>query len=279
MGRAFTRVTQACGRSSRRAGASWRHARCGAHGMIPTLGTRAVTSAYPLLLAAGVLAGLLWLAASGPARERVSTLDAAMASLAGGLIGARAAYVGAHLYLYAQRPWEALYFWQGGLYWAGGAAGAVAGLALYAAVSRHPLWPLGDALALPAGMLACASWAGCWAEACAYGRRAQVGLLTPASPDLFGLEAPRWPTQALGLACGLATVGLLVWLSARRLPPGVPVCLVLALIAAAALVISFLRGDPVPGIFGLRAEAVGSGAVLAAALLGLGWRVWRGGTV
>jgi len=236
-----------------------------------------VTSAYSLLFAAGVLTSLLWLAASGPARQRTAAIDAALAALAGGLIGARAAYVGAHLSLYAERPLEVLFFWQGGLSWAGGAAGAVAGLGLYAWATRQPLWPLADALALPAGLLALAGWAGCWAEACAYGRRAEAGWMTPSAADLFGLMAPRWPTQALGVACSLATVGLLAWLHGQRLPAGLLASLSLTLVAAVALAISFLRGDPVPGVFGLRLEAVGAGAVCAVSALVLGWRARRGG--
>ncbi len=235
-----------------------------------------MTVAYPFLFAAGVLASMLWLAAAGPARERTAAIDAALAALAGGLIGARAAYVIAHLAQYTERPLEALFFWQGGLSWVGGAAGAAAGLALLVRATHRPAWPLADALALPAGIVALAGWAGCWAEACAYGLRAEAGWLTPASADLFGLVAPRWPTQTLGMACSLGTVGLLVWLQGQRLPGGFLACLSLMLIAAAALGISFLRGDPVPGIFGLRSEAVGAGAVLAASALLLGWRAWRG---
>jgi phosphatidylglycerol:prolipoprotein diacylglycerol transferase len=238
-----------------------------------------VTSAYPFLLAAGVLISLIWLAASGPARQRTASIDAAISALAGGLVGARAVYIAANVHLYVQRPWETLYFWEGGLAWVGGAAGAIVGLAAYARAAGKPFWALADAMALPAGVIASAGWAGCWAEACAYGRRANAGWLTPASPDLFGLAAPRWPTQALGLACGLAIVGLLAWLSHRRLAPGAPASLGLALIAAAALAISFLRGDPVPGIFGLRSEALGAAVILALAGLSLAWRMRRGGTV
>jgi phosphatidylglycerol:prolipoprotein diacylglycerol transferase len=234
-----------------------------------------LSQAYPFIFTLGVAASLLWLALSGPDRGHAVRVDAGLAALAAGLVGARAGFVLAHLDYFAAHPAETLWFWQGGLSWAGGAFGASAGLAVFALVSRQPFWHLGDALALPAAFMAVAGWGGCLVDACAYGRRADLGLLTPASPDLFGWTAPRYPTQATGMVYGLLVVGLIYWLGSRRTHPGVLASLSLTLVAAGALALAFTRGDPVASVWGLRLDGLGAAAVLLPALIVLGERAFH----
>jgi phosphatidylglycerol:prolipoprotein diacylglycerol transferase len=228
---------------------------------------------YPWVFAAGVLGSLIWLTGSGKAREAGLRLDAGLAVLGGGLLGARLAYVLTHWGYYSGNGIEAVYFWQGGLSWFGGAVGGSTALAVFARMRRERFWFLADALAVPAALMSLTAWLGCWLDGCAYGRRADPGWLTPESPDLFGLVAPRWPTQALGVGLSLATAALLRWVSGRRLAPGALGALSLSMIAASALGLGFLRGDPVPAAFSLRLEGVGSGAILAVAAAALGLRL------
>ncbi|MCX6070488.1 MAG: prolipoprotein diacylglyceryl transferase [Chloroflexi bacterium] len=126
---------------------------------------------FPILFALGTLAGLLWLLLGDPIRRLSGRwrdldaaaylrLDAGLATLAAGLVGARLAYVGAHWDYFASHLAEAFTFSAGGLSWVGGALGAMAGLAAFAALRRAPLWVLADSLALPAALLAAVSWGG-----------------------------------------------------------------------------------------------------------------------
>lgn len=227
---------------------------------------------YPLFLAIGVLLSFLWLALTGPVEMRAARLDAGLAAFVGGLIGARAAFVLAHAPYYSNRLIEAFWFWQGGLSWAGGAAGAFAALLLYARLAHRRLWPLADGLSLPAALLGLAAWAGCWADGCAYGRRTAPGPWSPPAADYFGVVAPRWPTQAAGVALSLAAIGIAYAVGSHtpaprpgRRPAGLAFGLTLLVLAAGSLALAFARGDPGPSLAGLRADALGSAAILLGA--------------
>jgi phosphatidylglycerol:prolipoprotein diacylglycerol transferase len=239
--------------------------------------------AYPLLFALGAAAGLLWsgLVPGGQSPRKgnqispVQALDAGLVALATGLVGARAGYVASTWGYYSQRPQEALWFWQGGLGWTAGAAGAVLGLGLYSGISHRPFWSLADRLAIPAVLLALAAWVGCLLDGCSYGFRTAAGPLTPPAPDLLGNLAPRWPTQAAGVVASLAALAGLIGLGGRPLPPGVLACLSLTAVAAISVALSVTRADPTRMLWGMRLDGLASGAVLAAALAGLGWRSLR----
>lgn len=236
--------------------------------------------AYPLLFALGVAGGLLWSALAGAGRSLrkgqktspVEALDAGMAALISGLVAARAGYVAASWGYYSQRPQEALWFWQGGLSWSAGAAGALLGLGLVAGISQRPFWPLADRLAIPAALLALAAWAGCMLDGCSYGFRTSPGPLTPPSPDLLGNLAPRWPTQAAGVIASLAALAGLILIGDRQLPAGLLACLSLTIIAAVSVGLSFTRADPTRMLWGMRLDGLASGAVLSVGLAALGWR-------
>lgn len=236
--------------------------------------------AYPITLTIGVLVGLLWLGLNdvpvkpadrqpGSRLPPIARVDAGLVALGTGLVGARLGFVLAHGEFFLEHPEEALQFWQGGLSWVGSALGALMGVGLYAVVSRRPFWSLADALALPAVLLAASAWTGCLIDACVYGRRADLGPLTPPGPDALGLRASRWPTQAMGAVFSLVAFLGLYRLTARRLHTGVLACLSLSLIAASNLALSFTRGDPTNMAAGMRLDALASGGILSLALISL----------
>jgi prolipoprotein diacylglyceryltransferase len=239
-----------------------------------------MSNTYPLLFALGVLAGLLWLLLADPDRRMsgrwrdldsaaMLRLDAGLAALALGLAGARAAYVGAHWDYFASHFAEAFSFSTGGLSWVGGALGAVAGLLAVAALRRAPVWPLADSLALPAALLAAASWAGCLVDGCGYGRPLAAGSATLFASDIFDSRMARWPTQLIGLLSCFAVVLGVMALEPRVLRPGVLACLTFAVLGLIGLALSFLRGDPVPLLAGTRLDFVGAAMVAALGLAGL----------
>lgn len=239
--------------------------------------------AYPFLFALGAFAGLLWsgLATGGPSRSKatrigaVQAVDAGLAALAAGLLGARAGFVASSWTYYSQRLQEALWFWQGGLNWASGAAGAVLGLGLYSGISGRPFWALADRLAIPAAMLGLSAWLGCMFDGCSYGWRVAPGPLAPPAPDFLGILAPRWPTQAVGAIATLGSLAALILLSGRGLPTGTLASLSLTLIAAISLGLSFTRADPVPALWEMRLDGLASGMLASLGLAGLAYTLRR----
>jgi prolipoprotein diacylglyceryltransferase len=230
-----------------------------------------LVNAYPVALAAGVLLGALWIGwtgrtDAGSATETPIQIEAGLTALLLGLLGARLAYVGAYWSYYGSRLVEAAQFWEGGLSWAGAAVGAAIGLAGYSTIVGRSFWNVADSLAIPATIVAASSWFGCLLDACAYGQRASGG---PSLPDMLGVLAPRWPTQALGGIISLLAVGALYRLSQFKLQSGVLACAAISLVAAISLGLAFLRGDPSPVIVGMRADGLASGALLALGIIGL----------
>ncbi len=223
-------------------------------------------------MALAAIAGLLW-AGLAPPRARVegvtpiAIIDAGLATLGAGLLGARAGFVATHWSYYSLHLNEVLAFWQGGLSWTSGALGGMLGLASFSALAKRPFWPLADAIAIPAALVAAAAWLGCMLDGCSYGRRVTANAWIPPSPDILGNLAPRWPTQAVGVMYSLGVLALLLTVAERRHPTGVLVSLGLALIAAGALGLSFTRADPVPVTWGLRLDGLASAVLL---VLGLG---------
>lgn len=239
-----------------------------------------MSNTYPLLFALGTLAGLLWLLLADPDRRlsgrwrdldaaAILRLDAGLAALAMGLIGARAAYVGAHLDYFASHVGEAFSFSAGGLSWVGGALGAVVGLLALASLRRAPVWPLADSLALPAALLAAASWAGCLVDGCGYGRPLAAGSATLFASDIFDSRLARWPTQVIGLLSCVAIVLSVMALEPRGLRPGLLACLTFAALGVIGVALSLLRGDPVPLLAGTRLDFVGAAIVATLGIAGL----------
>jgi phosphatidylglycerol:prolipoprotein diacylglycerol transferase len=242
---------------------------------------------YPVILAAGLLAGWLRLGAAAPARAgrgseakrswyAAARVDASLASLAGALVGGRAAHVALHWSYYSGHPIEVVWFWQGGLSWVGAALGAVLGVGLYARLARQPFWALADALTVPAMLVAVAAWIGCLADGCAYGRRTDPGPFTPSLPDMFGVVAPRWPTQAVGALSAVAGWRLFSLHERRGAASGTTFLFGMAWLAGTAMLLSFTRGDPALLIGPYRLDSWAAAALLAAALLG-GWIRTRAG--
>lgn len=229
---------------------------------------RRVSQAYPVVLALGCLAGLSWLALRRgvSAQDSANPFAAGLVALAAGLVGARLVFAGLHGPYFLSHPLEVAWIWRGGLSWVGGAVGALAAVALFAAVRRVRLAPLADALALPALAVALAAWTGCLLEACVYGIPVAAFPWAPPSADLFGVIAPRWPTAAVGMmASGALLCGLLV-LDGRPIAPGRRAIAALAGLAAIGLALSFTRADPALMVGAIRIDALGAAVLLLLAL-------------
>jgi phosphatidylglycerol:prolipoprotein diacylglycerol transferase len=238
---------------------------------------------YTLLIDLGLAAALAALYLRAPAGRGARWLDAGLAGIVGGFVGARLLFVTVNGDFYFPHIDEILQVWRGGLAWPGAVAGGLFGAWVYASRARERLGPMLDALALPIALLSLLGWGGCLASGCAYGYEvapgALPGWLTTTAPDLFGLSVPRFATQGLGLAWSAVAL-LLVWGVqrglARRWPAGGLGAYALSLVALGAFGLSFTRGDPAPLVAGYRIDVVGSAVVLVIATAAWALAVLRG---
>jgi phosphatidylglycerol:prolipoprotein diacylglycerol transferase len=227
-------------------------------------------STYTALIALGAAVGLAALYWRAPLGKSTRWLDAGLAAMVGGLIGARLVYVAANADYYLPHLEEVIQVWQGGLAWPGAPVGALAAAWIYSRRTGEALGPMLDALAVPIALLSALAWGGCLAAGCAYGYEVGPGQLpawlTSYAPDLFGLVALRFATQALGIGLSLlALLAVAVPQRGRKWAPGAHGLYALSLAALIMFALSFTRGDPAPLVRSYRLDTVGSAVVLLAA--------------
>jgi phosphatidylglycerol:prolipoprotein diacylglycerol transferase len=200
-------------------------------------------------------------------------MDAGLASLAGGLVGARLTFVIVHSGYYLSRPLESFSIWQGGLSWFGAVAGSVLGLMVYSRFAKTAPWIVADMLAVPAMLVGASAWVGCFLDGCAYGYPVQSAWWPVRSPDWTGNFALRWPTQLVGSLLYLLSIAGLLRIAKVRSRPGIAACLSLALLSAIYCVLSLTRGDPIWMVFGLRLDTLASFTILLPSLALLVWHM------
>lgn len=255
-------------------------------GIIPGVVGEGLVTRYSFTLSIGVAAGLLWLirtsrTASTPdptqpgPNSPSQRINVGLAALAGGLFGARLAFVLAHFGYYLTRPLESLAFWQGGLAWAGGAVGAVLALLVLSRLKAASFWSFADLIAIPAMWVSAGAWMGCYLDRCAYGIPLDRGWWAIRASNWIGDVSLRWPTQLAGsMLCLLGVAGLMGF---QRIRPGTGAsgCISLAWIAAVSTGLSLTRADPIWLIFGVRLDTLASIAVLLPSLGFLGWHAYQ----
>jgi phosphatidylglycerol:prolipoprotein diacylglycerol transferase len=235
--------------------------------------------------------GLTWLQARQSGLPFVPILDAALAALVVGIVGARAGYVALNWAYFYEHLDKAIQWWRGGLDWHTGLVAGLAGAIAYARRERLPVRNTLDLLA-PGLALGCAlGWLACHAAHCAYGAPIwpdqPLWFLAADLPDAYGLNEPRIPAQLLGGAWALLVCGLLLmssrvsaaghpWpLNTRRWIswPGARFALFVCLYSAGLFVLGFTRGDQAPTIGSLRLEQAANAALaILATLYLIFWR-------
>lgn len=230
---------------------------------------------YTAALSLGILAAIgltAWLSSREPVEN---WFDAALVCLAGGLVGGRFGFVGAHWAYYQSQPGTLLRFWQGGYSYWGALLGALVGLGLWWIIwgrRKRPFSAYSDLLT-PGLVLLCAfGWAACWLEGCAYGQETILGPFAADLPDEYGVFAVRYQTQALALLWTLVIFAV-IWFNRRRWEGGRLLWATLALLSLGYAGVSLLRGDPAVMAGNIRLDTILNGTlVLFCAIILANWR-------
>jgi prolipoprotein diacylglyceryltransferase len=214
---------------------------------------------------------LAYLEARRRGLDATHVLDAALAAAVGGLILARAAYVGAHWNYYANHLHQALRLRDGGLAWQGALVGATAMAAALCAIQGKRLLVTLDVLTAGAASLAIFAWLGCYLAGCAHGIETFPGqdLLWSLSldlPDLYGIREPRVAVQLLGAGWSGLVLGVTLAAQRRAQRSGVVFALWLTLQSLGSFALGFLRGDQMPLVAGWRVDQVANLALGAAGI-------------
>jgi len=246
-------------------------------------GTRAVYS-YSAFLCLGILLGVAYALWQGrrdfshrPGEAGTTDaliLDGALFALAGGLVGARAAYAIPNWADYTGRPAALLLQWGGGLVFQGGLLSGAFALAVFSLLARLPFLRLLD-LAAPAVALAQSlGWIGAFLHGANYG----IVLHSPVSlwlPDLYGVYGPRFPTQLVAALLSLCLFLGLHRLGRMRMRAGMLGWIYLFGNGLGSLLLEFTRADDAAFWGALRmTQWMAIAEVVAASVLML-W-VWRG---
>ena len=254
------------------------------HPTLFTIGSLNVPT-YTVLLDLGLILGLLLTYLEGKRQLDRGTLalDFGLWVVIGGILGGRIAYVLANWSTFSE-DWVSVFrIWEGGLSFHGAVLGGLLVMLVFAYFQQRDeqpvsFWQLADVLTLGLALGIAFGWAACLLGGCAYGALGE-GFGYAILPDLYGVEASRFATQALGLGYSLLLL-LCVLLLRRRWPfAGACFLLYVLLYFAGQFFVEFTRGDEAIYLGPLRlAQALNLVLVLAAAvaLLALWWR-WRAG--
>lgn len=225
---------------------------------------------YTLVIGLAVLISIAWLIYHTPAHKRGTLFDVCLGGLIGGLLLARLAHVALNWRYFTYNIPEILNWTAGGLDWRGAVVGSVFGIGLVmrlrnpypeAATKNAAFAQMLDGLTPTLPVFALAGWWGCGSALCAYG--AEVHRMADYPPfvtweamDAFGIVAPRFQTQAMGMAAALILLGVaLIFMRIPRLA-GRRFWLILLLLALTMFAFGFLRGDYALHVYGVRLDMV-----------------------
>lgn len=184
------------------------------------------------------------------------------------MVGARATYVFLEWPRFADRWWEAVLIWRGGLVFYGGLLGGFLGCHAFVRRARMSALEMAD-LAAPCVALGHAvGRLGCFFNGCCHGLPSGDSRFGVAFPYTSGDYALRHPTQlyeAAGLAVIVVALSRMFWRPHR---PGSVAVWYALLYAPLRFVVEMYRGDPRGGFFlGLSPSQLGSVVALTAGLL------------
>ena len=175
-------------------------------------------------------------------------VDCALAGLVLGLVLARAEHVALHWDYFSTATGEITDLRAGGLAWRGALVGGIIGVWLMAKLRGYPPRAVLDAAALAVPIMLFGGWWACEANACAYGTEVANLADYPAAlvweaPGDYGMLAPRWRTQGMGMVAAAVIFAVLILMIWRGWARGWRLTWAVALTILAMTAIGFLRGD------------------------------------
>lgn len=183
-----------------------------------------------------------------PKEARLKTVDVLIGGLLIGVILGRVEHVALNWNYFAYNTAEITQITAGGLEWHGILLGACVGMVLVGRWRGVKLAPILDRLTLAIPLIGLAAWWGCWSASCRYG--AEVATLAdyPAwmvwdAPDIFGIYAPRFHTQLIGMGLSGMLFTLTLVLFMRNVIVGKRFWLLLFVMSGINFFIGFLLGD------------------------------------
>jgi phosphatidylglycerol:prolipoprotein diacylglycerol transferase len=219
---------------------------------------------YTAWLSGGIFASIVILTLLAYRRDPALAarwMDVSIAALIGGIVGARLLYVVLEWDYFTLHHDEISQIELGGMAWHGALLLGIPAALLVARLRRVSMRPWSDALALvwPLGMIA--AWNGCRRAGCGYGGEVRTladwpGWMVSELPDVYGLIAPRFEVQRLGMGLSAAVFGLILLLTWRNWLAGVRFWLMLALSGIGLYLIGFYRVDPAHTILDRRADQI-----------------------
>jgi len=254
------------------------------HPTLFTIGNWSVPT-YTVLLDLGLILGLVLAYFEG--RRQLQSgetgLDLGLWAIIGGVVGGRVAYVLANWSAFQEEPIRAIRLWEGGLSFHGGVLGGLLILLLFAlfrdrglSSKKDSFWRLADVLTPGLAVGIAFGWAACLMGGCAYGALGE-GFGYAVLPDLFGVAAPRFATQAVGLGFSLLLLAGF-WLLRGHWPfRGASFLMYGLLYFAGQFFLEFTRGDEAIYLGAWRLAQIIDLAFVLAAAIGLLLLWWQSG--
>jgi len=182
-------------------------------------------------------------------------LDAAFASVIGGIVGSRLLYVLVHYRDFMEAPLTALRVWEGGMMYFGGLLSGMVVGSIVAIKRGVNLWAGLDTVAPAMGASQAIGRVACLIAGCCYGM--EIGgpwAISFPHDELSSIPSilqgvPLLPVQVLQIGEGLFLWWLGVWLFKHRRFDGQPFLIVLGVAGLTRFVLEGLRDDDARGFF------------------------------
>jgi len=208
-----------------------------------------------MIIGVGATFALLRLVMASDESARLRVLLQGVLVQAVALIGARLAFVLAHLTYYATRKNEILNISAGGLWWPGALAGGLLAIIAIGSIQKNKVRLSLDRFSVFLLPMLLSFWLAGWSAGVAYGARLDPSVWYGIpSLDVTGVSLPRVPVQLAASLSALVIIGGIEWRLRKNLPSGRRAGFLFLVAGVHTLVFSFLRDDPIQPIMGVRLD-------------------------
>jgi phosphatidylglycerol:prolipoprotein diacylglycerol transferase len=213
-------------------------------------------------------------------------LDLGLWTVVGGIVGGRIGYVLANWSAFAEDWAQLIRIWEGGLSFHGALFGGLVVLLAFSLWNRRgkppiSFWQLADILTSGLALGLAFGWAACLLAGCAFGVLGE-GIGFSLLPDSYGIQAPRFATQVVGLVYSLILFAVF-WLRRARWPfPGAASLMFVLFYFGGHFFLEFVRGDEAIYLYSWRLPQLLDLLLVllsSIALLSLWWQNSRGSTL